>query len=123
MYLIFIGITTSELDTLAAETCAYMNIVHPSYTYLASKIAVNNLHKSTEDDYQKVAEKLRSHTDKSGRLAPLLAEDVYQIMMKNVVAINEKLDYTRDYQYDYFGFKTLEKGYLMQVNGKIVERP
>ena len=72
-----IGITTSELDILSAETCAYMNIVHPSYSRLAAKISVNNLHKSTHDDYAKVCEDLRNHTDRTGRPAPLLADDVY----------------------------------------------
>lgn len=117
------GITTSELDTLAAETCAYMNIVHPSYSFLAAKIAVNNLHKSTSDDYKVVADQLRSQIDVSGRPAPLLAQDVYDVMMANIDEINKKIDYTRDYQYDYFGYKTLERGYLMQVDKKIVERP
>jgi len=112
------GITTSELDTLAAETCAYMNIVHPSYSFLAAKIAVNNLHKSTSDDYKVVADQLRSQIDVSGRPAPLLAQDVYDVMMANIDEINKKIDYTRDYQYDYFGYKTLERGYLMQVDKK-----
>ena len=119
----FLGITTVELDNLSAETCAYMNIIHPDYSKLAARIAVSNLHKQTPTDYKTVIELLRSHTDKVGRPSPLLAEDVYEIMQENVEKIQAKLDYNRDFSYDFFGFKTLERAYLLRVNNKVVERP
>ena len=120
---LIIGIKTSELDTLSAETCAYMNLVHPDYSRLASRIEISNLHKETDDDYLKVVEKLDTMTDKQGRNASLIHPEVMRVVKENRDKINKKLDYSRDFHYDYFGFKTLERSYLLKANGKIVERP
>ncbi|CAD8048764.1 unnamed protein product [Paramecium primaurelia] len=117
------GITTVQLDNLAAETCAYMNLVHPQYSLLAARIAVNNLHKETSESFSEVATKLHSFTDKYGRPAPLIADDVYKIIMDNKDIIQKEINYERDYQYDFFGFKTLERSYLLKEGKKPIERP
>jgi len=118
-----IGIKTSELDTLSAETCAYMNLVHPDYSKLASRIEISNLHKETDDDYLKVVEELDQMLDKQGRSASMIHPELMRVVKENQQRINEKLDYQRDFNYDYFGFKTLEKSYLLRAEGKVVERP
>lgn len=101
-----------------------MAIVHPDYTMLANRISVNSLHKTTFDDITKVAEQLYRFVDSCNRPAPLLDEKTYQIIVANGALINSRLDYNRDYNYDFFGFKTLEKSYLLRVGNKvIVERP
>jgi hypothetical protein len=120
---IYSGIKTSELDTLSAETCAYMSLVHPDYSKLASRIEISNLHKETSDDYLEVVETLNSVTDKIGRNGSLIHPEVLRVVRENKDAINKKLDYSRDFNYDFFGFKTLERSYLLKKNGKIVERP
>lgn len=119
----FCGISTTELDNLAAETCAYMTIVHPDYSRLAARITVANLHKETDDSFLDVANKLYHYKDVIGRPAPLLADDVYKIICDNHAAIQNAIDYKRDFGYDFFGFKTLERSYLLKVENKIVERP
>lgn len=100
-----------------------MTMVHPDYSLLASRVAISNLHKETESDYLKVAERLYHFKDKVGRPAPLISDEVYEVIKKHHEKINAKLDYTRDFKYDFFGFKTLEKSYLLRVNGVIAERP
>ena len=101
-----------------------MAIVHPDYTMLANKISVTELHKRTHSDIRLVAEKLYRFVDSCGRPAPLLEQRVYEIIMANADTINSRIDYTRDFNYDFFGFKTLEKAYLLRVENKqIVERP
>lgn len=101
-----------------------MNLVHPDYSKLASRIEISNLHKETHDDYQKVIDELDSVIDKQGRNASLIAEDVKRVVRENIDKINAKLDYSRDFNYDFFGFKTLERSYLLKNStGKIVERP
>ena len=120
---IYSGIKTSELDTLSAETCAYMSLVHPDYSKLASRIEISNLHKETDDDYLKVLETLDQMKDKAGRPAGLISSEVMRVARKNIDKINAKLDYSRDFNYDFFGFKTLERSYLLRKDGKIVERP
>lgn len=120
---IYSGITTAELDNLTAETCAYMNMVHPDYSKLAARIAISNLHKRTSNDFLEVSDRLRNFKDKQGRDAPLLANDVYDVIVRNISKINDRLIYERDYNYDYFGFRTLERAYLLKDNGKIIERP
>lgn len=101
-----------------------MAIFHPDYTLLANKISVSSLHKTTPDDIAKVAETLYRFIDSCGRPAPLLDKKTYEIIIKNADVINARLDYTRDFNYDFFGFKTLEKAYLLRVeNKKIAERP
>ena len=118
------GVKTSQIVDLCAETCAYMAIVHPDYTMLANKISVTELHKRTHSDIRLVAEKLYRFVDSCDRPAPLLDKRVYEIIIKNADAINARLDYERDFNYDFFGFKTLEKAYLLRVENKqICERP
>ena len=120
---IYCGIKTSELDTLSAETCAYMSLVHPDYSKLASRIEISNLHKETDDDYLKVLETLDQMKDKAGRPAGLISQEVMRVARENADKINARLDYSRDFNYDFFGFKTLERSYLLRKDGKIVERP
>lgn len=120
---IYNGIKTSQLDTLSAETCAYMTMVHPDYSKLASRIEISNLHKETHDDYAKVVEQLDQMTDKQGRNASLIHSELLRVVKANADKINAKIDYSRDFNYDFFGFKTLERSYLLKVDGQIVERP
>mgnify|MGYP002803533650 FL=1 len=117
------GITTAQIDTLAAETCAYMSQKHPDFSTLAARIAVSNLHKNTSDSFYETCKLLFSYTDPQGRPAGLLSQDVYDFVEKNAKELDQAIEYDRDLGYDYFGFKTLEKSYLLRVHGKIVERP
>ncbi|MCR6721832.1 MAG: ribonucleoside-diphosphate reductase subunit alpha [Chitinophagaceae bacterium] len=118
------GVTTTELDNLAAETAASLTVKHPDYALLASRIAVSNLHKNTEKSFSATMEQLYNCTDnKTGKVLPLLADDVWEIIQKNADLLDSTIIYDRDYGFDYFGFKTLEKSYLLRINGKIVERP
>jgi ribonucleotide reductase alpha subunit len=100
-----------------------MSIVHPDYSKLAARIAVSSLHKQTTGDYLAVVKLLMSCRDKAGREAPMLAADVYNIIISNIEKIQAKFDYSRDFGYDFFGFRTLERAYLLKVDGVIVERP
>ena len=120
---IYQGVPTSELDNLAAETCAYMNIIHPDYSKLAARVAVSNLHKMTKTSFREVATDLYNYKDKVGRPAPLIAEDVMQIINENAEAYEAAIDFDRDHDYDFFGFKTLERSYLLRIDGEIAERP
>jgi ribonucleotide reductase alpha subunit len=100
-----------------------MNIIHPDYSKLAARLAVSNLHKYTSDSFLGVAAKLRYLKDHQGRDAPLMAEDVYQIIANNADKIQARIDYQRDFNYDYFGYRTLERAYLFKDgNGKVIER-
>eukprot|EP00443_Scrippsiella_acuminata_P097882 CAMPEP_0115686982 /NCGR_PEP_ID=MMETSP0272-20121206/60244_1 /TAXON_ID=71861 /ORGANISM="Scrippsiella trochoidea, Strain CCMP3099" /LENGTH=307 /DNA_ID=CAMNT_0003126593 /DNA_START=69 /DNA_END=988 /DNA_ORIENTATION=- len=117
------GIATSEVDTLAAETCAYMSQKHPDFSTLAARIAVSSLHKNTSDSMSDTCRILREYHDKQGRPAPLISEEVADFIRENASAIDAAMRYNRDFDYDYFGFKTLEKSYLLRVHGRIVERP
>ena len=107
-----------QLVDLCAETCAYMAIVHPDYTILANRITVAALHKRTPDDIRVVADTLFLFIDSCGRPAPLLDPETYRVIQTNADAINKRIDYTRDFNYDFFGFKTLEKSYLLRVGNK-----
>lgn len=121
---IYEGVTTSELDNLAAETAASLTTKHPDYALLASRIAVSNLHKNTNKSFSKTMEDLYNYIDpKTGKKAPLIADDVYGIIMKNAQELDSTIIYDRDFGYDYFGFKTLERSYLLKLNGKVAERP
>lgn len=121
---IYEGVTTSELDNLAAETAASLTTKHPDYALLASRIAVSNLHKNTNKSFSKTMEALYNYIDpKTGKKAPLLADDVYEIIMKNAQELDSTIIYDRDFGYDYFGFKTLERSYLLKLNGQVAERP
>lgn len=121
---IYDGVTTTDLDDLAAEVSAAKTIDHPDYALLASRIAISNLHKETKKTFSEVMEDLYLYVDpKTGENASLLAEDVYNIIMENKEILDSSIIYDRDFKYDYFGFKTLTRSYLMKLNGEIVERP
>ena len=121
---LFDGVTTSELDNLAAETAASLTTKHPDYALLASRIAVSNLHKNTVKSFSETMRKLYEYVDeKTGKNASLIAEDVWQVIQDNAELLDSTIIYDRDFGFDYFGFKTLEKSYLLKVEGKIVERP
>jgi ribonucleoside-diphosphate reductase alpha chain len=118
------GVPTTELDNLAAETAAALTVKHPDYALLASRIAVSNLHKNTTKSFSETMRLLYNCTDaKTGKVLPLIADDVMQIIDENAELLDSTIIYDRDYGFDYFGFKTLEKSYLLKLNGKIVERP
>ncbi|WP_276503106.1 ribonucleoside-diphosphate reductase subunit alpha [Terrimonas pollutisoli] len=121
---IYNGVPTTELDNLAAETAASFTTKHPDFAVLAARIAVSNLHKNTTKSFSETAKLLYNYIDnKTGEKAPLLADDVYEIIQQNADQLDASIIYERDYHFDFFGFKTLEKSYLLKVNGKIVERP
>ncbi|HEY8930157.1 MAG TPA: ribonucleoside-diphosphate reductase subunit alpha [Mucilaginibacter sp.] len=121
---LFDGVTTSELDNLAAETAASLTTKHPDYALLASRIAVSNLHKNTIKSFSETMRLLHDYIDpKTGKDASLIADDVWEVIEKNAELLDSTIIYDRDFGFDYFGFKTLEKSYLLKVNGKIAERP
>lgn len=121
---IYAGVPTTELDNLAAETAASLTTRHPDYALLASRIAVSNLHKNTIKSFSQTMRSLYEYTDKTtGKHMPLLADDVWAIIEKNAEALDSAIIYDRDFGFDYFGFKTLEKSYLLKLDGKIAERP
>ena len=121
---LFDGVTTSELDNLAAETAASLTTKHPDYALLASRIAVSNLHKNTIKSFSETMRILHGYVDpKTGKDASLIADDVWAIIENNAELLDSTIIYDRDFGFDYFGFKTLEKSYLLKVNGKIAERP
>jgi len=118
------GVPTTELDNLAAETAAALTVKHPDYALLASRIAVSNLHKNTTKSFSNTMRLLYNCTDsKTGKLLPLIADDVMKIIEDNAELLDSTIIYDRDYGFDYFGFKTLEKSYLLKLDGVIVERP
>jgi len=121
---VYDNVTTSQLDNLAAETAAMLTTKHPDYAQLASRIAVSNLHKNTNKSFSKTMELLYNYIDpKTGKKAPLLADDVYDIIKEYAEVLDSTIIYDRDFGYDFFGFKTLEKSYLLKINGKVAERP
>jgi ribonucleoside-diphosphate reductase alpha chain len=121
---IYEGVTTSELDNLAAEVSASMTTRHPDYALLASRISVSNLHKDTKKSFSETMVDLYNYVNpKTGKKAPLIADDVIKIIKKNAELLDSTIIYDRDFCYDYFGFKTLERSYLLRLNGKIAERP
>jgi len=118
------GVTTSELDTLAAEIAATMTVSHPDYARLAARISVSNLHKNTKKTFSEVMTDLYEYVNpRTGKDAPLLSDEVYKIIQENAEELDSTIIYNRDFGYDYFGFKTLERSYLLKLNGQIVERP
>ena len=118
------GVTTSELDNLAAETAATMTTTHPDYALLAARISVSNLHKNTKKSFVDTMTDLYTYVNpRTGKKAPLLADNVYKIIKDNAELLDSTIIYNRDFGYDYFGFKTLERSYLLKLNGEIVERP
>jgi len=118
------GVTTSELDNLAAEIAATMTVQHPDYAKLAARISVSNLHKNTKKTFSEVMEDLYTYVNpRTGKKAPLLSDETYRIIMDNASLLDSTIIYNRDFGYDYFGFKTLERSYLLKINGEIAERP
>jgi ribonucleoside-diphosphate reductase alpha chain len=118
------GVTTSELDNLAAEVAATNTITHPDYALLASRIAVSNLHKNTKKSFTDTIKDLYTYIDpKTGEKAPLISDEVYEVIQKNSDVLDSTIIYDRDFRYDYFGFKTLERSYLLRLEGNIAERP
>ena len=121
---IYDGVTTPELDNLAAEIAASLTTKHPDYAKLASRIAISNLHKNTKKSFSQTMKDLYDYVDKkTGKKAPLISEEVYKIIEKNADLLDSTIIYDRDFGYDFFGFKTLEKSYLLKIDGEVVERP
>ncbi len=118
------GVTTNKLDDLAAETAASLTAMHPDYAILAARIATSNLHKETKKLFSDTIRDLYEYIDPvTGQNASLIADDVMEIVQKNAEQLDSAIIYSRDFEYDYFGFKTLERSYLLKINGKVVERP
>lgn len=118
------GIVTTRLDELAAETAASLTALHPDYALLAARIAISNLHKETLKSFSETMRALYHYIDPAtGQKAPLLADEVMQVVNQNAEQLDSAIIYSRDYDYDYFGFKTLERSYLLKMNGKVAERP
>jgi ribonucleoside-diphosphate reductase alpha chain len=121
---IYEGVTTAALDNLAAEVAASFTTQHPDYALLASRIAVSNLHKSTKKSFSETMRDLYEYIDpKTNKPAPMIADDVYDIILKNAEQLDSTIIYDRDFGYDFFGFKTLERSYLLKINGEVAERP
>lgn len=118
------GVTTSELDNLAAEIAATMTTAHPDYAKLAARISVSNLHKNTKKSFFETMKDLYEYINpRTGKKAPLLSDEVFKVIAENADKLDSTIIYNRDFGYDYFGFKTLERSYLLKLNGKIAERP
>ncbi len=121
---IYDGVSTSELDNLAAEIAATLTTTHPDYAKVAARIAVSNLHKNTKKSFSETMKDLHDYVNpRTGKKASMIAEDVYKIIMDNASKLDSTIIYNRDFGYDFFGFKTLERSYLLKINGQIVERP
>ena len=121
---VYDGVTTSELDNLAAEVAATHAVKHPDYALLASRIAVSNLHKNTKKSFSEVMEDLHAYVDpKTGDKASLIADDVIEVVREHADKLDSNIIYDRDFSYDFFGFKTLERSYLLKLDGKVAERP
>ena len=121
---IYDGISTSELDVLAAETAASMTTTHPDYAKLAGRLAVTNLHKTTPKKFSQSIKELHSFVEpRTGKESSLIADEVYEFVMENKEVIDGAIDLDRDFDFDYFGFKTLERSYLLKIGDRIVERP
>jgi ribonucleotide reductase alpha subunit len=118
------GVTTIELDNLAAEIAATLTTKHPDYAKLAARIAISNLHKVTSKSFSSTMKRLYTYVDpKTGQNAPLLSKETWKVIHQNAAELDEAIMYDRDFGYDYFGFRTLERSYLMKIDGKVVERP
>ncbi|MCP9199045.1 ribonucleoside-diphosphate reductase subunit alpha [Gramella sp. GC03-9] len=118
------NVSTSELDNLAAEIAATMTTAHPDYAKLAARISVSNLHKNTKKTFSEVMTDLYEYINpRTGESAPLISDEIYEVIKENSEKLDSTIIYNRDFGYDYFGFKTLERSYLLKLNGKIAERP
>lgn len=118
------GVSTHELDNLAAEISATMITRHPDFAKLAARIAVSNLHKTTSKSFSNTMKRLYQHVDaKTGQNAPMISKETWKVIRNHAAELDDAIFYDRDFAYDYFGFKTLERSYLMKIEGKVVERP
>ncbi|MCH2045044.1 MAG: ribonucleoside-diphosphate reductase subunit alpha [Saprospiraceae bacterium] len=118
------GVSTTVLDNLAAETAATMATQHPDYAILAARVAVSNLHKNSSKSFSKTIKRLHAYIDpKTGQNAQLISDETFEIIWKNRKQLDATIDHSRDYEFDFFGFKTLERSYLLRMDGKVVERP
>ncbi|KAF8431028.1 ribonucleotide reductase [Terfezia claveryi] len=121
---VYQGVTTIELDNLAAETAAYMTVTHPDYAILAARIAVSNLHKQTKKQFSQVISDLYHYVNpKNGRPSPMISTETYETVLRHSNELNSAIVYDKDFNYNYFGFKTLERSYLLRIDGKVAERP
>ncbi|PWN21904.1 putative RNR1-ribonucleoside-diphosphate reductase large subunit [Microstroma glucosiphilum] len=121
---IYAGVTTVELDNLAAETAAYKTTTHPDYAVLAARIAISNLHKETRKTFSAVITDLYEYVNpKNGKHSPMISKGTYDSIMKNKEQLDGAIIYERDFHYNFFGFKTLERSYLLRINGRVAERP
>ncbi|PFH49976.1 hypothetical protein AMATHDRAFT_75912 [Amanita thiersii Skay4041] len=121
---VYPGVTTTELDNLASETAAYLTTKHPDYAVLAARIAISNLHKETKKNFSQVIKDLYHYVNpKNGRAAGMISKETYDVVCENAEALDSAIVYSRDFNYNYFGFKTLERSYLLRINGKVTERP
>ncbi|VEU21298.1 DEKNAAC102770 [Brettanomyces naardenensis] len=121
---VYEGVTTVELDNLTAETAAYMTTIHPDYAILAARLAISNLHKQTKKLFSDVVQELYSYYNpKTKKACPMVSQLTYDTVMRHKDELNSAINYDRDFNYNYFGFKTLERSYLLRINGKVAERP
>ena len=121
---VFDGVSTAQLDDLASETAAFLTTQHPDYGKLAARIAVSNMHKQTSKSFSETMYKLHGYINpKTGEHGPLISDELKGIIEDHEDQLNAAIVYDRDFEYDYFGFKTLEKSYLLKMHGKVVERP
>lgn len=121
---VYQGVNTIELDNLAAETAAYMTTIHPDYAILAARIAVSNLHKQTTKQFSQVSKELYDYINpRTGLHSPMISRETYDVILKHSDELNSAIVFDRDFNYNYFGFKTLERSYLLRINGKVAERP
>ena len=121
---IYEGVTTVELDNLAAETAAYKTTAHPDYAVLAARIAISNLHKETKKSFSGVITDLYEYVNpRTGKHSPMISEETFKVIMNNKEVLDSAIIYERDFHYNFFGFKTLERSYLLRINGKVAERP
>lgn len=120
---IYDGVKTTELDELTATTCSTMGTVHPDYAVLAARVIISNMHKNTPDTFSEAIEILYTAKDGNGVSMPLVSDELYEIVCANKEKIDAYIHHNRDYTFDYFGFKTLERSYLLKCNGLVVERP
>jgi len=120
---IYDGVKTCELDELAAYLCSSMSIDNPDYSTLASRIIISNHQKNTSPSFSETVGILYDNKDINGEHSPLISEELYEIVNKNKEKLNNYIDYQRDFLFDYFGFKTLERAYLIKIDKRIIERP
>jgi len=121
---VYPGVTTVELDELAAQTAASFATQHPDCSVLAARISVSNLHKMTTKSFSENITRFREYVHpKTGEEAPLIGKEVYDVVMAHSHELDAAIIHDRDFEFDYFGFKTLEKSYLLKLHGKIAERP